>query len=336
MVYDFLPDTHKSKDKQWMTAAMNRYAQAARPFFFMIDFKKTAFLAIPLSEISPNLILYNINGLSNSSPSRMRKSPAIRLEKKPLPFADYLLKFNKVKAEIKKGNSYLLNLTCPSPVEISHSLEEIYHRSQASYKLYIRDCLLVFSPEPFIRIEDGIIRTHPMKGTIDASIPDAEKIILSDPKETAEHFTIVDLLRNDLSMVATDVQVDRFRYIERIASNNKPLLQVSSSISGRLPVNYLDQIGEIVLSLLPAGSVSGAPKDKTLQIIEEVEDYDRGFYTGIMGVFDGKKLDCGVMIRYIERGENGLVFKSGGGITWDSNAESEYQELKDKVYVPAV
>jgi para-aminobenzoate synthetase component 1 len=173
-----------------------------------------------------------------------------------------------------------------------------------------------------------------MKGTIDASIEDAEKIILSDQKELAEHFTIVDLIRNDLSMVGIDTWVRKFRFIDHIKTNSKDLLQVSSEIEATLHQDYCNHIGDIIFTLLPAGSISGAPKKKTLEIINMAEPYPRGYYTGVAGVFDGQYLDSFVLIRYIENTEQGMVFKSGGGITYQSDAETEYRELIDKVYVP--
>ena len=98
--------------------------------------------------------------------------------------------------------------------------------------------------------------------------------------------------------------------------------------------DWKDQIGEILFKLLPAGSISGAPKKETVRIIQQAESYDRNFYTGVCGVFDGESLDSGVMIRFIENLGNQLIYKSGGGITSFSKAESEYQEIIDKVYVP--
>jgi para-aminobenzoate synthetase component I len=175
-----------------------------------------------------------------------------------------------------------------------------------------------------------------MKGTIDASSPGAEDTILNDAKETAEHNTIVDLIRNDLSMVARDVQVDRFRYIDKIVTHEKTLLQVSSEISGTLPEGYHSELGSIFKKLLPAGSVSGAPKTKTLQIISEAENYSRGFYTGVFGYYNGLTLDSGVMIRFIYNDNGKLTFCSGGGITINSKPEAEYNELIDKVYVPFI
>ena len=93
-------------------------------------------------------------------------------------------------------------------------------------------------------------------------------------------------------------------------------------------------MGEIIWNLLPAGSISGAPKTKTIDIIQSVEERQRGYYTGVYGYFDGENLDSAVAIRYIEQEDNALYYWSGGGITAYSKIEEEYQELKDKIYVP--
>ena len=146
--------------------------------------------------------------------------------------------------------------------------------------------------------------------------------------------TIVDLIRNDISQVATDVQVTRFRYIDKIKTSSKTLLQVSSEIVGLLGDGYFGRLGDILVRLLPGGSVSGAPKSRTLEIIRQTEAEKRGFYTGVFGIFDGESLDSGVMIRFIEKQGSKYFYRSGGGITTQSNGESEYQEAIDKVYVP--
>jgi para-aminobenzoate synthetase component 1 len=173
-----------------------------------------------------------------------------------------------------------------------------------------------------------------MKGTIDASLPDAETILLEDEKELSEHNTIVDLIRNDLSMYANDVEVTRFRFIDKILTTGKPLLQVSSEISGKLPSNWKNILGDIIVAMLPAGSVSGAPKKETLRIIRDSELDERGYYSGVFGVFNGKALDSSVMIRYIEQKGDKYVYRSGGGITFLSDVKKEYDELISKVYVP--
>ena len=112
------------------------------------------------------------------------------------------------------------------------------------------------------------------------------------------------------------------------------MLQVSSEITGNLPSDYRNRLGEILVKLLPAGSISGAPKPKTLEIIQKAEGEKRGYYTGIFGYFDGHQLDSGVMIRFIEKAAEKYFYRSGGGITTQSISSLEYQEAIDKVYVP--
>lgn len=170
-----------------------------------------------------------------------------------------------------------------------------------------------------------------MKGTIDANIPNAEALILADTKELAEHATIVDLLRNDLSKVASHVKVSKYRYYEKIETQQGAIGQVSSAIEGMLPNDYHSSIGDILFDLLPAGSVSGAPKNKTKEIIAAAEQMERGYYTGVAGYFDGNNLDSCVLIRYLEANNR---YRSGGGITAKSIALNEYEEMINKVYVP--
>ena len=315
----------------------------------------------------------------------------------PPLYEDYERSFNIVKCNIMAGNSYLTNLTCRVLVSCNLSLEEIFHRAKGKYKLLLRrkrtqaeekDHLkeeaqnkahlkeenieenltpfVCFSPETFVRIKGGRIYSYPMKGTLDASLPNAEKQLMEDRKEAAEHATIVDLIRNDLSRVAEDVRVDKYRYIDVLHTNKGDILQTSSEISGRLPEDYPHHLGEILDAQLPAGSITGAPKDKTMQIIQEAEDYDRGFYTGIMGIYDHGELNSAVMIRFIEEetspvdfetdGEKNfkasegkgdeasegkrdeasrkLYFKAGGGITSKSDCRKEYEEVIQKIYLP--
>lgn len=101
-----------------------------------------------------------------------------------------------------------------------------------------------------------------MKGTIDASIPDAAQLLINDPKEAAEHATIVDLIRNDLSMVANQVSVSRYRYIDTLRTNLGSILQTSSEIQGTLPDDYHAHLGDIIFKLLPAGSITGLRRKK--------------------------------------------------------------------------
>lgn len=304
------------------------------PFLFILDFEMEKPLVLPLQNIDSNDIRYQLNEQQNYINPQYPLSPLLHFEKKPIDVDVYKNAFDHVLKEINYGNSYLVNLTFPTAITTNLSLKDIFYKSQAKYKLWFKDEFVVFSPEIFVQIKNGLLSSYPMKGTINADIPNAAGILMQNFKEIAEHHTIVDLIRNDLNLVATKTHVERFRYIDQISTNSKDLLQVSSKIVGTLNTNYHRNIGTILYKLLPAGSVSGAPKKKTLEIIRASELDKRGYYTGIMGIFDGTNLDSGVMIRYIEQTKNGLQFRSGGGITTHSDADAEYQELIDKVYVP--
>ena len=312
---------------------MNQLGQARTPFLFVIDFEQRQPLVLPLAEVDPTELLYDFHGVSNHTSAPLSAQP-LEIIRSTLDFTIYRRAFAYVMRELRAGNSFLVNLTFPTEIRTNLSLRELFYRSQARYRLWRRDAFVVFSPESFIKINQGLIRTYPMKGTIDASVPEARETILRDPKEMAEHTTIVDLLRNDLSRFATRVRVNRFRYVEEIKTARSTLLQVSSEIEGMLSPDHHRQLGDLLDSLLPAGSVSGAPKPKTLEIIQRAELEPRGYYTGVMGYYDGEQLDSGVMIRFIEQRGDRYFYRSGGGITARSLLDIEYQELHDKVYVP--
>ncbi len=326
--------------KEEAITRMNEWAKEGEPFVFIINYAQDCSFVERTSLIDADELLYDLNGFSNVD-GRSNKSvveseftQSVLWKMTPISYVHYKQEFDCVKAHILEGNSYLTNLTAATPIVTNISLKEMFFRSKALYRLYIKERFVVFSPEIFIRIQDGKIRSFPMKGTIDATLPNAEQQLLNDAKEAAEHATITDLIRNDLSCVATRVSVERYRYVDRLQTNRGSILQTSTEICGELPEDYLQHLGEIVFKLLPAGSITGAPKKKTMEIIAEAEGYDRGFYTGVMGYFDGKQLDSAVMIRFLEQTQQGLLFKSGGGITSQSVAENEYEELKQKIYVP--
>lgn len=312
---------------------MNDWGQKGIPFLFIVDFEMQKPLVFRTAEIHPEKISYDINGVSNVSKN---DSPVFNLkfERLPISISAFRDKYACVFRHLEYGDSYLTNLTIPTEVKTAASLAQLFQSSRAKYKLLLENQFLVFSPETFVQIREGKILSYPMKGTIDAAAPNAAERILKDEKELAEHITIVDLIRNDLSRVATHVKVSRFRYLDAILTNNKKLLQVSSEIEGKLPPDYRKRLGDILVALLPAGSVSGAPKPKTVEIIRQAEGEERGYYTGVFGLYNGQTLDSGVMIRYIERKNEKYFYRSGGGITTQSIMENEYQEAIDKVYVP--
>ena len=331
---------------------LNQWGHEKKPFVFLIDFEQKKPLAWPvdecpdwfqfkftkassLKEAVPNCtktgqIFSEIDDLSFRNSKLNLKSEDL-LTKHPIDLADYQIKFNQVMDALHKGDSFLMNLTIPTPVQNKLDFQTFFDHAKSKYVVWLKEQFIAFSPETFIQIENGKIATFPMKGTIDASLPNAKELLLNDPKEYAEHATIVDLLRNDISRVASKVRVTNFRYYEEIPTQNGVIGQVSSAIEGALPADYASRIGSILYDLLPAGSVSGAPKKKTAELIASIEGADRGYYTGIAGYFDGVNLDSCVLIRYLGADN---IYHSGGGITFQSDMASEYQEMINKVYVP--
>jgi para-aminobenzoate synthetase component 1 len=310
---------------------INKLAKQREPFLFVLSYDLKEQFVQPLNKLDKD-VLFKIANQRNYPRTPLTKD--YYLDKSPLEFNIYKKAFDKVLEEIRSGNTYLLNLTFKTAIESNLSLKEIFTFARAKYKLYFKDQFICFSPEKFIEIENNKISTYPMKGTIEATLPNAQKRILNNQKEMAEHVMIVDLMRNDLGMVGTNVKVEKFRYVEKIKAGEKELLQVSSKITASLPTNWHNSLGDILKKLLPAGSITGTPKKSTLNIIKNIENYERDFYTGIFGVFDGKNLYSAVMIRFIEKKSEKLYYKSGGGITLDSDAQSEYNELIDKIYLP--
>ncbi len=318
---------------QQIIEKLNSLGVKEEPFIFLVDFE-----GVNPQILKPNdtdKILWQTRSSSNFE-SIKSKATISKWEITPVEFQQYKKEFNTIQSHIHNGDTYLLNFTQPTKIKTNLELEDIFHLSSASYKILLKKSFACFSPETFVKIIDGKISSYPMKGTIDAETENAEEKLLADTKELAEHNTIVDLIRNDLSLVAENVQVEKFRYLERIKTNRSDLLQVSSKITGDLPSDYARNIGNIIYTMLPAGSISGAPKKKTVEIIQKTEKYTRGFYTGIFCYFDGKNLDSCVLIRYIKNKNGELIYKSGGGITFKSKAKNEYDEMLKKVYVPII
>ncbi|MGE8536150.1 aminodeoxychorismate synthase component I [Chryseobacterium sp. D764] len=303
------------------------------PYFFVIDFLSENVEIYQQHEIEKSGLIIDFQEFSNIKETHTLDKKVL-WKSFPETLESFKTGFDKVQKNIRLGNSYLVNYTRKTKIETNLTLKEIFYHSNAKYKVFYKDFFVFFSPETFVKIINGKILTYPMKGTIDASIENAAEILKNDKKEKAEHYTVVDLLRNDLSMVADDVSVDQFQHIDFIKTQQKDLYAMSSEISGIIKPEFDGKVGSIMQKLLPAGSILGAPKPKTLEIILDAEGYERGYYTGVCGWFDGENVDSCVMIRFIEKEGNQLYFKSGGGITHMSKLEDEYQEMKNKIYVP--
>ncbi len=311
---------------------MNFLGKESKPFLFIVDFEMDNGFVVE-NPFNQQDILFELNSITNFS-SKENSSLSSSLKAYPKSFEEYDSQFDIVRKGLERGDSFLMNLTIKTKIDINLSLEDIFKRANSKYKLLLRDRFVCFSPECFVRIENNSISTFPMKGTIDASIENAKEIILSDYKETCEHNTIVDLMRNDLNIIGSNVRVERFRYVDELKTSRGNILQVSSEIKADLNYDFYSELGDIIFKLLPAGSICGAPKESTLKIIKEAEKEKRGYYSGVFGLFDGNNLDSAVMIRYIEKEGENYYFRSGGGVTINSSSEDEYHEAINKIYLP--
>jgi para-aminobenzoate synthetase len=255
--------------------------------------------------------------------------------------ADYLAAFELVQEELRAGNSYEVNLTYREELASARDPIEIYGRlrtdNPAPYAGVLRHgdfWLLSASPERFATIDrNRRVETRPIKGTTQrGATPEADEELRSrlgtDPKFRAENLMITDLLRNDLAMVCEPgtVAVPGLMEVESYASVH----QLVSTVTGQLRAD----VGTVqaLRAMFPAGSMTGAPKLRTMQIIDEVEDGPRGPYAGAFGWISGDgRADLGVVIRSLFRtGDEPWRLVTGGGITVRSDADEEWAETRWK------
>ncbi|MFC5382425.1 anthranilate synthase component I [Aquipuribacter nitratireducens] len=188
------------------------------------------------------------------------------------------------------------------------------------------------SPEALVTVEDGTVISHPIAGTRPRSgdpTTDAERAedLLADPKERAEHLMLVDLARNDLGRVCEPGTVDvvEFMQIERFSH----VLHIVSTVTGRLRADA-DQV-DVLTATFPAGTLSGAPKVRAVELIDELEPTRRGVYGGVVGYLDlAGDLDLAIAIRTGVLAGGTLHVQAGGGIVADSTPHGEYEESRTK------
>ncbi|MDM1021913.1 aminodeoxychorismate synthase component I [Acinetobacter sp. VNK23] len=253
----------------------------------------------------------------------------------------YFEAFNQVQEYIKAGDCYQINLTQEFRTTAQGMLldkaEELWQLTHAPYAGYLKldDFeLLSCSPELFIEFQhDRSIKTRPIKGTMprfdDPKQDQASKSKLSNSeKDQAENVMIVDLLRNDLSVYAetSSVKTSKLFEIESFNQVHHMVSEITAIL--KQDVNPM----QMLLSALPGGSITGAPKIRAMQIIEELEEAPRGAYCGSLGYFnfDGTGR-WNILIRSIQKYQDQLSVWAGGGITIASDAEAEYQECFDKI-----
>lgn len=251
----------------------------------------------------------------------------------------YRQAFSHIQRYIRSGDCYQVNLAQRFAAEVSgdHWLgyQTLRRLNPAPYSAYLNlpgARILSSSPERFMELKQGHVETKPIKGTRPrAAAPEADSALArelrSSIKDRAENLMIVDLLRNDLGKVCTpgSVAVPRLFDIESFATVH----HLVSTVTGRLDDRF-DAVG-LLRAAFPGGSITGAPKIRAMEIIEELEPNRRGVYCGAIGWlgFNGD-MDTNIAIRTMVSSSNSLRFWAGGGIVADSRADEEYQECLDK------
>lgn len=313
---------------------MDELCLLGKHFLFIIDFKKRTALLLEETQIPSSGIYLDCGLFSNWPGVRNGRPVGEPFELRHPPDARKLRamqeRIEALQEKERAGYCYLANLCFRFDLILAPDFLGFLPFVQAAHRLYWPERFLCFSPEDFISIHSGRITTYPMKGTLSTDKPLDD--LMLDPKETAEHHTVVDLLRNDLGRVARRVRVERFRYVEKVERQKGSLYQTSSEISGQLLPVYRQRYGSLLAELLPAGSVTGAPKEETLEILEELEDSPRDFFSGVGGFVRGEDLVSFVLIRFVDLKDHS--YRCGAGITVYSNPLQECQEILDKIYVP--
>lgn len=253
----------------------------------------------------------------------------------------YIAKVNRAKNYIKQGDVYQVNLARNWQVKAEQQIDalELYtslslHNPApfAGFLQYKNFSVISSSPERLVKVEDHIIESRPIAGTRprhtdkykDQALIDE---LINHPKEQAEHVMLIDLERNDLGRVSEigSIEVDEFMAVESYAKVH----HIVSNIKGQLNPNT--SFSDVIKATFPGGTITGCPKIRCMQIIDELEDHPRGAYTGSMGyITDDGKMDLNILIRTFTLVDNHLSFHAGAGIVYDSIAENEAIESMHK------
>lgn len=259
----------------------------------------------------------------------------------------YLSSIKKLKDYIYSGDIYQVNFTQRFECDFEGNSNELYKNLKsinpapfAAYLDFGEGEIISSSPERFIKLTDRTIETRPMKGTRPRGKSKAEdkklkEELVNSEKDRAELLMIVDLMRNDISRVAEtgSVNVTELFHLEEYAT----VLQMVATIQGKLK-DELSAV-DIIKATFPGGSITGAPKIRAMEIIDELETTTRNIYTGSIGYlgFDGN-MDLNIAIRTIVLKDKKAYFQVGGGIVWDSDPHEEYEEslVKGRALVKAL
>jgi para-aminobenzoate synthetase / 4-amino-4-deoxychorismate lyase len=256
-------------------------------------------------------------------------------------FASYQKGIKEVKTGIEQGDTYQVNFTTRLEATFSGDdfafYKKLVRNQQSSYSAYLNmgeRRLLSASPELFFRIDGQTLKTKPMKGTAERGRYSQEderqkQHLQTSDKERSENLMIVDLLRNDLGRIALPgtVRVPKLFEVETYPTVH----QMTSTIEASLPENYT--MFEVFRALFPCGSITGAPKVRTMEYIRRLEDSPREVYCGAIGYMTPEKeavFNVPIRTVMIDQRKSQAVYGSGGGVTWDSTSKGEFDELHTK------
>ena len=256
--------------------------------------------------------------------------------------ADYEKAISQIHHHLRQGDTYQVNYTVQLKQDLSANPFAIYNRmvveQEAGYNAYVEHdemAVISMSPELFFEQNDRELTTRPMKGTTQRGVTDQEDLaqaswLEQDPKNRSENMMIVDLLRNDMNRISEvgSEYVERLCQVEQYST----VWQMTSTIKSQLRLDV--DLVAIFRSLFPCGSITGAPKIATMEIIKNLEPQPRGVYCGTIGLLlpNGRRI-FNVAIRTIQLHKGQAIYGVGGGITWDSTWESEYREVHQKAAV---
>ena len=315
--------------------------------FFSYDFKDILFPNYPFKSNLNNNFPYFWFG----RPSKLvqledykydYKKQKINFKKSLINIKDFEEVIRKIKEYLYNGDVYQINFTQPIIFDYNGNYFDLYMQIKDNanpdfgFFLDINEYkILSFSPEKFFTKNNGLIKSYPIKGTI-KRLNDLEEdlnqiqILKNSEKDKAEHLMIVDLLRNDIGKIAkfNSVKVKDLFSIKTF----KTIHHMESEIVGK-PSEEITE-SDIIKALFPGGSITGAPKYRATQIIDHLEDYNRGIYTGCLGTIMGNgDMDFNICIRTVTLNNNTATYPVGGGIVWDSTSESEYNEAQEKANI---
>ena len=265
--------------------------------------------------------------------------PSISLVKDiPTP-KDYERSIKGIKSFLEKGDSYQINYTQPKQYHLTGNSFNMYMSMRKNIQPYCGMYLnpgemqiLSFSPERFFRTSNRIIESYPMKGTRPRShdLVQDERLageLYNSKKDRAEHLMIVDLIRNDIGKVCEygTINVDNLYGIESFETVHQMVSRVHGILSRDTQETH------IIQALFPGGSITGAPKERSMEIIDSIENYYRGIYTGAIGsIYSNGNMDFNIAIRTMTINGNFATYPVGGGIVWDSESLDEWEESQQK------